>query len=200
MLQFITNPNSQLSASAQALEALRGGCGWVELNMPNASFDELKGEIEKVREEAEKREAFLLITDHAEWAKELNVGGVHLTDGAVTPSRTRVLIGAAGVIGVDAYTYDDVEKVRNLDVDYVMLTPFKRGDKALGVSGVKDIVEKMRNNDLELPTVACGGVEYDDIESLFSVGVNGIAVSSEVEGEGGIEENIKRFVAKVDKR
>lgn len=194
MLQFITDPYAPISAEDQALAALKGGCRWIEINMPNASFNELHDTIEKVRPQAEKEEAFLLITDHAEWAKELNVGGIHLTNNATSPSRARVLIGAAGVIGVNVHTYNDIEKLRNLDIDFVAINPFNDENNSLGLQGIKDIVEKMRNNDLEIAAVACGGVKPTDIPSLMKTGIDGVAISSAIAKSTDIEKTTREIL------
>lgn len=196
MLQFITYPQSSLSPSEQALAALRGGCEWIEINMPGASYDELHAEVEKVRPEAEKRGAFLIITDHVDWVKDLNVGGVRLTDGAVSPGRARVLIGAAGVIGVNASTFDDAERVRNADVDFIALAPF-RGNNAIGIDGIKEIVAKMHDTDLQIPTVALGGVKTEDITELLAAGVNGIAMSSAIATAPDPEAMVKSIISSI---
>lgn len=199
MIQFITNPLSPLSASLQALAALRGGCKWVEINMPDATFDHLQKEIEEVRATAEKNEAFLLITNHAEWAKDLNVGGVHLTDKEVSPSRTRVLIGAAGVVGVDVNSFDEVEALRNYDIDYVVITPFATTQSSLGAEGVTQIVGKMHNNDIEIASVASGGINADNIKEALDTGINGVAIYNDIADAEEIETSMRKLISIVGK-
>ena len=50
----------------------------------------------------------------------------------------------------------------------------------LGFQGYKSLVEKMKSEGITLPIFAIGGILYDDVKALLSIGIDGIAISGGV--------------------
>ncbi|MBQ8761146.1 MAG: thiamine phosphate synthase [Bacteroidales bacterium] len=50
----------------------------------------------------------------------------------------------------------------------------------LGIEGYKNIINKMKENNINIPLVAIGGITKDDIPELINVGVDGIAMSGSI--------------------
>ncbi|MBQ8222173.1 MAG: thiamine phosphate synthase [Bacteroidales bacterium] len=50
----------------------------------------------------------------------------------------------------------------------------------LGLEGYKNILKKMKENDINIPLVAIGGITKDDIPELLKTGVDGIAMSGSI--------------------
>lgn len=200
MLQFITNPASSTSIATQVREVIAGGGRWIQIRMKDASDDEIRKIVEEIKPLCIEKEAFLILNDRVELAKELNVGGVHLGKTDMLPSKARMTLGAAAVIGVTANTFADVEAVRYLDVDYIGIGPFaytetkKNLAPVLGLEGLRDITLKMRENEITIPTVAVGGIRLEDVESIMQTGVNGIAVSGAIANAKDIAAETKKFL------
>jgi len=78
-------------------------------------------------------------------------------------------------------TWDDVEKARNLDVDYlgvspVFLTPTKTDTKgSWGLNGLTKIRARLRH-----PLVGIGGLNRDNAADAVLAGADGVAVVSAV--------------------
>ena len=59
----------------------------------------------------------------------------------------------------------------------------------LGLEGYDNILKKMKENDINIPFVAIGGITKDDIPELLKVGVDGIALSGSIlRAENPVEE------------
>lgn len=186
LLQYITNTDSPRPVVDQIRAVLDGGCRWIQIRMKDATDLEIRNVVETVMPWCLELDSFLILDDRVELAKELQVGGVHLGKMDMRPSEARVLLGAGAVIGVTANTIDDIRAVRNLDVDYVGVGPYadtktkKNLAPILGLEGIRSIVTEMRQEEIELPTVAIGGIQLTDVAPLMEAGVNGIAVSGAI--------------------
>lgn len=182
MLQFITDNKSATPAEEQVKTVLSEGCGWIVVDTKDISDDRLKEIISSIMPLCLEKEVFLLLCDKVELAKEINVGGVVITLGSgIFPSHARATLGAAAVIGVEVNTIDQIAALKGLDVDYVVMTPYRSSDDLeqpiLGIEGVKKLCDYMKSEDIELPRVSAGGVMADDVKSLIDAGCNGVATS-----------------------
>ncbi|MDE6019272.1 MAG: thiamine phosphate synthase [Muribaculaceae bacterium] len=188
MLQYITDPTAKRSVEDQIKEVLAAGCNWITIDPEGMTDDEIKALVEKIMPACLEKEAFLLIKDKVQLAKEVNVGGVVLSYGSEFPSHARVTLGAAAVIGVEVATADQIASLQGLDIDYVVMTPYKTGDNPLGTDGIKKLCKYMEEKEMEFPRVAAGGVEYDDIAPLMEAGCNGVAMSKAIANAADIAE------------
>lgn len=204
MLQFITNTESRLSVIEQIEKALEGGCRWIQIRMKDASDEEIKQVVDRVKPACEKVDGFLLLDDRVELAKELNVGGVHLGKDDMAPSKARAILGAAAVIGVTANTITDIEAVSFLDIDYFGIGPFRETPTkknlapVLGIAGIRDITLEMRQKEINIPAVAIGGIKADDVTALMETGVNGVAVSGAIANASNPVEETSRIIRILD--
>lgn len=172
MLQYITDASARRSVEDQIKEVLAAGCNWITIDPSGMSDDEVRTLVEKIMPACLDKQAFLLIKDKVDLAKECNVGGTVLSPGGDTPSQARMALGAAAVIGVEVTTTQDIDRLTGLDMDYVVM-PYKK----LGLEGVKSLCSYMEEKEMELPRVAAEGVGYDDIAPLMDAGCNGVAMS-----------------------
>lgn len=179
MLQFVTDINSKVSVTDQVKAALDAGCRWITVKMDGASDDEITKVVEVIKPWCLDKGSFLLLEGHVELAKILDVGGVHLTKTDMLPSKARLALGPAAVIGVEAHNFDDVKAVRSLDVDYITVGPYatEDGKDALGLEGLMEIFNDMQKEEINIAHVAFGGIRAEDIDALMNIGANGVAVS-----------------------
>lgn len=175
--------------------ALEGGCRWIQLRMKEASPSEVEQEALRVKEMCDRYGAVLIIDDHVEIARRVNAHGVHVGKNDMPVAEARKLLGGDFIIGATANTFEDVRAHRDAGADYVGCGPFrftstkKNLSPILGLEGYRSIVERMRKDGVDLPLVAIGGIERDDIPELMAVGVSGIALSGTVlRAENPVEE------------
>ena len=173
MLQFVTDASAKRSVEDQIKDVLAAGCTWITIDPSGMSDDEVKDLVGKIMPACLEKQAFLLIKEKTELAKECNVGGTVIGQEGDTPSQARLSLGAAAVIGVEVENTQQIDRLTGLDMDYVVM-PFSK----LGVDGVKDLCRYMEEKEMELPRVASCGVTYDDIAPLMDAGCNGVAMSN----------------------
>ena len=77
-LQFITHQTENYSYLESARMALEGGCKWIQLRMKEASPEEVEAVALQLKPLCKAKEAILILDDHVELAKKLEVDGVHL--------------------------------------------------------------------------------------------------------------------------
>ncbi|MDE6836410.1 MAG: thiamine phosphate synthase, partial [Muribaculaceae bacterium] len=164
MLQYITDENSPVSVIDQIKGVVAGGCRWVTVRMDKASDEEIGKVVEVAKPLLTDVNGFLLLHNRVDLAKTLNVGGVQLDKSGPLPSKARLELGAAAVIGVTANTIDDVKAVRSLDVDYITIGPLRESElfsedlPILGFDKIKEIDDEMQKLEITIAHVAAGGV------------------------------------------
>lgn len=206
MLQFITNEESKFSPERQILDAIEGGCRWVQIRLKNASDEDIKKIFFEIRDKAKETLTTIIINDRVELAKSLGeegVAGVHLGREDMPASEARLKLGPDAIIGVTAHSFEEAEQFKGLDVDYIGVGPYAftttKKDLApvLGLEGMAEIMLRAKDIRLGIPVVAVGGVKLEDVKPLLEVGVNGIAVSGAIANADNISEEVRRFIAEL---
>lgn len=194
-LQFITHQTGKYSYLDSARMALEGGCRWIQLRMKEASLEEVEAVASQLKPLCKAYEAILILDDHVELAKTLEVDGVHLGKTDMPIAQARQILGEAFIIGGTANTFEDVEMHATAGADYLGIGPFRftttkmNLSPVLGLDGYTSILSRMREAHIELPIVAIGGITYEDIPAIMETGVNGIALSGTIlQAENPVEE------------
>ncbi len=205
MLQFITHKNDRYGYIEGAIEALAGGCKWIQLRMKEATTDELREAVKILKPACAEKEAILVIDDHVELVAELDADGVHLGKNDMPPAEARRLLGEKYIIGATANTIEDIRALAVQDVDYIGLGPYRFTETkrnlspVLGVEGYRRIMEACRAEGIEHPVVAIGGITIDDLQPLMDVGVSGIALSGTILNAPSPRETTETILAMLNK-
>lgn len=185
-LQFITHQTERYSYLDSARMALEGGCKWIQLRMKEAPLDEVEHVALELKPLCKQHDALLVLDDHVELTKKLEVDGVHLGKNDMPIAEARRVLGEGFIIGGTANTFDDVKAHYQAGADYIGCGPFrftstkKNLSPVLGLEGYRDIVARMRRGGISIPLVAIGGITCGDIAEILGTGVSGIALSGSV--------------------
>ena len=185
-LQFITHQTERYSYLDSARMALEGGCKWIQLRMKEAPLDEVERVALELKPLCKQHDALLVLDDHVELTKKLEVDGVHLGKNDMPIAEARRVLGEGLIIGGTANTFDDVKAHYLAGADYIGCGPFrftttkKNLSPVLGLEGYRSIIARMEEEGIDLPVVAIGGITYDDIPQLLQTGINGIAMSGSI--------------------
>lgn len=183
-LHYITQEINGFSHLELAGEACENGVRWVQLRVKNKPFDEWLQLASDAKQLCLKFGAKLIINDNAEIARRVGADGVHLGKNDMNPIEVRELLGADFIIGGTANTIDDIRRLAEAGVDYIGLGPFRftqtkeNLSPILGLEGYSDILKQVRDENIQVPVIAIGGIVPDDVEHLMQTGIHGIAVSS----------------------
>ena len=185
-LQFITHQTERYSYFDSARMALDGGCKWIQLRMKEAPLEEVEEVALRLKPLCKEHDAILLLDDHVELAKKLEVDGVHLGKKDMPIDEARRILGEGFIIGGTANTFEDVVQHYRAGADYLGIGPFrftttkKNLSPVLGLEGYRSILSAMHEAGIHLPVVAIGGITYDDIPAVLATGVDGIALSGTI--------------------
>lgn len=194
-LQFITHFTDTYSYYDSACLALKGGCRWIQLRMKDASDEEVEKEAIRVQALCKEYGAKFLLDDRVELVKKLHADGVHLGKNDMPIAEARRILGKDFIIGGTANTFEDVCAHYKAGADYIGCGPFrftttkKNLSPILGLKGYANIVRQMKENHIDLPIVAIGGITIKDIPDIMRTGVTGIALSGTIlRAENPVEE------------
>ena len=182
-LQFISHQNEKLGYLDGIREALAGGCKRIQLRMKGDTDNEVRPIALKVKEWCREQQATFLIDDRVALVKELQIDGVHLGKNDRPIAEARKILGDGFIIGGTANTFEDVKAHYEAGADYIGCGPFhftttkEKLSPILGLEGYKDIIQKMKEESIDIPLVAIGGITKEDIPEIMKTGVNGIALS-----------------------
>ena len=98
-LQFITHQTERYSYLESARMALEGGCKWIQLRMKEAPLEEVEAVALQLKPLCKEHEAILVLDDHVELARKLEVDGVHLGKKDMPIDQARQILGEAFIIG-----------------------------------------------------------------------------------------------------
>lgn len=172
MLQFITAPSERFSVAEEAQMVIEGGGRWIELCISGMTDDEARDTALDVIQVCKENNAFMILADHVELARELGVHGVHLSDCRRDHIiATRELLGPEAVIGASVDGAAAITALNGVDVDYVTLRP------DLSPEECRSIVDAARAGGSGLPIVASGDITADRLREIMSSGVSGVAMS-----------------------
>ena len=187
-LQFITHQTERYSYFESARMALEGGCKWIQLRMKEAPLEEVEQVALQLKPLCKEHEAILVLDDHVELVKKLEVDGVHLGKKDMPIDQARQILGEAFIIGGTANTFEDVVQHYRAGADYLGIGPFRFTTTKKNLSPVLGLEEA----DINLPVVAIGGITNEDIPGILRTGVNGIALSGTIlRAENPVEETRK---------
>lgn len=205
MLQFITNETDIYSHLEGAIQALRGGCKWIQLRMKKSSKDEIVSVAKELKIECEKYNAILIINDYPDIAIEVKADGVHLGKNDMSPIDARNFMGEEYIIGGTANCFEDIQRLVEANVDYIGLGPYRYTNTKenlspiLGLKGYNSIIKKCRDNNLITPIVSIGGIKADDISELIKSGVDGIAISGDIINANNPADKTKKIINEIFK-
>ena len=186
MVQFITHYTDQYTYLDSVRIALEGGCRWIQLRMKDTPTEDILPIAKETLTLCHQYEAIFIIDDHVELAKQIKADGVHLGKLDMPITEARSILGKNFIIGGTANTLEDIRMHYEAGADYIGCGPYrftttkKNLSPVLGLEGYREIVRKMKMEGIDLPIVAIGGIEKEDIPSLMGTGITGIALSGSI--------------------
>ncbi len=186
MLQFITHYTEKYTYLDSVKIALEGGCKWVQLRIKDATDAEVLPVAVQAQRLCRDAGATFIIDDRVDMVKQIVADGVHLGLGDMPIAEARKILGDDFIIGGTANTFENVKAHYEASANYVGCGPFrftttkKKLSPVLGLEGYRSIVSKMKEQGIDIPIVAIGGITAEDIPQIMQTGVTGIALSGTV--------------------
>ena len=170
----------------QVEEALKGGVTCVQLREKSLSDEEFLQEAFEIKALCQRYNVPLFINDNVFVALKCGADGVHVGQDDMAVSEVRSIVGENMLIGVSAHRVEEaLEAVKNgadcLGVGAMFATSTKADANVLSWQTLHDICHAV-----DVPVVAIGGLNKDNIPSLAGSGValvSAIFASEDIESE-----------------
>ena len=186
-----------MSLETAVEKALQGGVTCVQLREKNISFPEYVSTAKTIKEVCSKYGVPLIVNDDYRVAIASGADGVHVgaEDMAVTDIRNHV--GDNFIIGATAKTVEQALKAQADGADYlgvgaVFPSPTKQNAIRITPKILREICQSV-----EIPVVAIGGINAENIYRIKNCGQAGIAVISAIFGQHDIIKSAERLRAKL---
>lgn len=161
--------------------ALKGGVKTVQLREKELATHELYSLACELRKITSDFKANLIINDRVDIAFAVEADGVHLGWQSLPFGIVRKLLGFEKLIGVSTHNRQEALQAQSCGADYITFGPiFDTPSKArlLKPTGVEEI-QKLKK-EINIPVVALGGINGENVEAVLNGGADGIAVISSI--------------------
>lgn len=161
-------------------QAIAGGVSIVQLREKNCSSREFLETAISVKKITDRFGVPLIINDRLDICLASDASGVHLGQSDIPCTVARKILGRDKLIGVSCATAEEAAKAQADGADYlgvgaVFPTATKHNTRPVTAERIREIRAAVT-----LPFVVIGGVNEQNISSLYGLGINGAAVVSAI--------------------
>ena len=173
--------------------AINGGVTCVQLREKHLNHQLFVQEAKELKELCNQNQIPLIINDNVEVMLEVDADGIHVGQSDMQAQDVRKLIGSDKVLGVSVQTVEQAITAQNAGADYLgvgAVFPTGTKDDAIEVdlATLQDICQHV-----DIPIVAIGGINQENLLQLKGSGVDGIAVVSAIMAAEDIIEATKQL-------
>jgi thiamine-phosphate pyrophosphorylase len=171
-LQYISQGSTVEEQLENIILALDSGCQWIQFRFKNAVKNELIPLAEAINKICSLYQSTFIINDHPIIAKEVDADGVHLGLNDMPISEAFEILGNKKIIGGTANTLQDVLKRVEDGCNYIGLGPFRftttkqKLSPVLGLEGYRNIMDELKQRNIQIPVYAIGGIIPGDIPTI----------------------------------
>lgn len=189
---------SGMDHEEMAEKALRGGVKIIQLREKEISKKDLLNVALRLRDITKRWKAILIINDHLDIAKASDADGIHLGQDDLPLKIARDILGPEKIIGLSTHNIKEAIEAQSLGADYIGLGPIFPTETKNKVSPLgTDIIREVKKS-VDIPIVAIGGINLDNLNDVIEAGADAVAVISAIAGRRDITETVKRFIEKID--
>ena len=185
-LHFITHDIPQHTHITQAQIACEAGAKWIQYRCLSKADDELLADINLIANICDDWGATLIVTNHVHLKGKADIQGFHIEDMNADFIALRKQLGDEYTLGGSSNTIENLIRLAKEGADYAGFGPFKvtttkpNNAPLLGIKGYANAMEILKQQSIDLPILAVGGVTLQDIDTLLATGIYGIAASSAI--------------------
>ena len=188
------------SLALQAEQALKGGATFLQLRIKNCPHDKLVSEAIEIKKIASAYNVPFVINDDIYAAKEAGADGVHIGQDDMEYTQAREILGNDKIIGMTAHNLEEAFAAQNAGASYIGVgAVFPTNTKSDTIPMSYDTLKEITSN-INIPVVAIGGINADNINKLKDSGIDGVAVISAIFSQKDIclaASNMKKLAEKI---
>jgi len=188
------------AALAEAVEkALAGGVTCVQLREKHLPFDEFLRTAQKIKSLCQNYHVPFIVDDNLDIALACDADGLHIGQNDMPAAKARKLLGPDKILGVSAQTVEQAIAACRDGADYLGVgAVFPTGTKTDAVEVPLDTLKAITAA-VDIPVVAIGGINADNIAELAGTGIAGAAVVSAIFAQDDIKKaaaNLRQLMVK----
>lgn len=179
-------------------KAILGGVTIIQLREKNLSDEEFIKVANEVKKLCQKYDIPLIINDNLNVALAIDSDGIHIGQDDIPASIVRKKIGPDKILGVSAHNLKEALLARHDGADYIgvgAIFPTETKNDATIVT--LDKLQKICDR-IDIPVVAIGGINIDNISKLKNINIAGVAVVSEIMKANDIMATSNQLVRMLD--
>lgn len=192
---FVTYSSvSRNGTFSDVVNAVDAGCKIVQYREKNKSIEKMTDEAKKLKEICNGRAVFL-VNNHVDVALAVGADGVHIGQNDISVEDARQLLGNDCIIGLTVHNVEEALEAEKLDVDYIGLAPIYKTDTKddSGIPCGPDMISEVRKN-VNLPIVAVGGINKDNVSDVIKKGADGVVAVSAVLDSVDVKKEVSDFI------
>jgi thiamine-phosphate pyrophosphorylase len=177
--------------------AIDAGCKIIQYREKNKSTREMVKEAKKLKQICESK-AIFLVNDRIDVALAVDADGVHIGQSGISVDDARRILGKEKIIGLTVHNVEEAIQAEKMDVDYVGLAPIYNTDtkEDSGIPCGPETIAEVRKN-INLPIVAVGGVNKNNVKEVIFNGADGAVAVSAVLDSDDVYSNVDYFIRKI---
>jgi len=200
-LYVLTDPDLRPDRSAEDTmqAALMGGATIVQIRDKHLPTPELLALVQRLRMIPHEVKALYIVNDRVDVALAANADGVHLGPDDMAPLDARTLMGPDKLVGVSVATVDDARAAApyasyfGVGAIFGSKTKLDAGEP-IGVGRIREIKAAFP----DIPVVAIGGINAENIAQVAQAGADAAAVVSAVVAAPDMEAATRELVARFE--
>ena len=174
-------------------EALKGGVTMVQLREKEMDQDDFIAEAREIKKLTDRVGVPLIINDNIEVCLTVDASGVHVGQDDMAAGDVRAKIGPDKILGVTAKTVEQARAAQTAGADYlgsgaIFGSTTKKDARSMTEERLKEIAASV-----EIPVVAIGGIDADNVMKLVHLGLAGAAIVSGIFAQPDIGDAVRRL-------
>ena len=183
-------------------KALKGGATFMQIREKELDAEKFLVEAKKIKELCKKYHVPFVVNDNVDIAIAVDADGVHVGQNDMEAGNVRELIGRDKILGVSVQTVEQAVLAEKRGADYLGVgAVFPTGSKADADYVSRDTLKEIYEA-VNIPVVAIGGINRENIMELSGSGICGVAVISAIFAQTDIEKaaaELKKLSEKIVK-
>lgn len=183
MLLYAVTDRSWLNGRTvkeQVEEALKGGATFIQLREKELDYDSFLAEAFEVKAICKEYDVPFVINDNVDIAIACDADGVHVGQSDMEAGNVREKLGPDKIIGVSAHNLDEAIAAKAHGADYLGVGAVFSTSTKLDVDTTSFGVLYDICNIIDIPVVAIGGINENNILDLKDTGIDGVAIVSAI--------------------
>lgn len=182
-----------------ANKLIRGGAEILQLRMKNEPMGKILDTSVKLNKICKENNVLFIVNDFADIAYISDADGLHLGQDDIPVEDARKVLKGDKIIGLSTHSIEQALDARDRKPDYIAIGPIFNTISKTGrqIEGIGSGVINKIIAETDLPIVAIGGINENNIKEIADAGCDSFSVISGLFKDNSIIENCRRILSKI---